>query len=792
MDTNLFIRYLSIPAFIKELNGQYVDCNTAFVKLTEHHSKKDIQGRTDAQLLWKQKSLRTDSCERIVSEQKQAITVNKELFWLHLLPLETTDNGVITSVLGLYIDNQKYLHEIENQLFTLEEIISLLPGHVYWKDINCILQGCNNEQAYDVGLNSYKNIKGKTVFDLLMPNQPEEERKKQALITDNIDKEIMKEDTPQTVEEFTIGRDGSVINWLSKKVPLHDRSGKVTGIAGISLDITELKKTQQELIQAKQKAEEANELKSKFIQNMQHDIRTPLSGLYGYMKDLAEEETDPEKKQFAKYMAAAAGQLLNMCNELVDFENIDYLGDTTKLESVDILRFLSKVIDLNRVAAHHRGLQLNLSIDPAVPARLKLDKKKLFRVLVNLIGNSLKFTDEGSVSLHAKLISSTREMATVAFEILDTGMGIPADKIKHIFDKFVRLNPSNQAKYKGSGLGLYYVKKFVDDMGGTLEVESVENKGSTFRVILTLPLPNEHEKEEMVPHEIDTFDEETILQEIDKFPDDRFKKQKKPIELSLAQNDNLKMSTEGKPQLLLIEDDIILQRTIGKTFIDKGCDIVAKADSVSTAREAIKARRYDLVVCDLGIHEGTGIDVMNWVKSDKTHPNQATPFVVLTANNDNEVKQKALKSGFLDVFQKPLDPVEAQKIIDTYIHIKTASKPSTQIINVDASLAIADNDKELVKEVFEMLSQSILKDKEKLQRIYEENNIAETRHILSRLNGSFSYCVVPKLQKARDQLDIAVQHTQKLTAIKSLYDNFFQEIEHFETEYAKLKNAGKL
>jgi signal transduction histidine kinase/CheY-like chemotaxis protein len=684
-------------------------------------------------------------------------------------------------------------NNLEERLEILDNVIALMPGHVYWINTEGVYLGCNAIQAKSAGLLSRKDIIGKRNRDLPWNKKssvlPEE--------LDEINKQVMISGETMVVEEPGFLPDGKIATYLSSKVPLYNHKNKLIGLVGISIDITELKETQQELVIAKQKSEEANELKTKFIQNMQHDIRTPLSGAYSYLKDLAEQQTDPDEKKFISRMAASMGQLINTCNEIVDFNNIDYLGDTVKLAVVNVKKFVGRIIDLYSAAAHTRQVDLIAKIDPAVPELLKLDKLKLSRALLNITGNALKFTDEGSVTLRVKLLSSVDNIVTVAFEVHDTGLGIPNDKIDKIFDKFVRLNPSNQAKYKGSGLGLYYVKKFVDDMDGKLEVESEEGKGSTFKVTLTLSIPCSDEKEEKVLHEIDTFDEDVILHETEKFPDERFNKH--VSEEAKEQTDSCTNSAavnhlNSRPQLLLIEDDPILQRTIGKTFTTKGCEIIATVDSVSKACEAIKKQKYDLVVCDLGIYEGTGIDVMNWVRSDKNHPNQDTPFVVLTANNDDAMKKKALSAGFLQVFQKPLESAEAQSIVDKYIHTQTVDISQTlrnTIIDIDASMRTVC-DVALLKEIFGMLSESILQDKVLLQTLYDKNDIVETRNVLLRLDGTLRSCVAPQLQAARGRLDEAAKEAQWLTTITPFYKSFYNEIDRFLAEYERLKKDGEL
>ncbi len=515
---------------------------------------------------------------------------------------------------------------------SLRKIIALMPGNVYWKNTKGEYQGCNLNQLKVAGLDSIQDILGKTDYDLYSSDI--------ACLVQAADRAVMESGIEKEFEEIGVDAQGNKTIYLTKKIPLFDDNRHCTGLLGISIDISERKKQEEQLRIAKKQAEEANELKTKFIQNMQHDVRTPLSGVYQYMEMWAAEETDPEKRFCAELMRTSTGQLLNMCNELVDFENIDYLENAIKLEPVDTVRFLTRVIDLNRMAAHSRGLNIGINIDPALPHRLKLDKRKLYRVLVNLVGNSLKFTNEGSITLNVKKLHAENSFVTIAFEVHDTGVGIPADKIDLIFEKFVRLNPVNQTKYKGSGLGLSYVRKFVDDMNGRLEVESEEGKGSVFRVILSLSVPTADEMVKYDSNEIDTFNEELLLQEIMHTPP----------------------STQHK--------------------------------------------------------------------------------------TNNQVQEN--------------------------------------IIDINASLEAA-GDIETVEEVLAMLRESLLHDKRQLEACYQRNDVAETRKILHRLDGTLRYCVVPKLQQARGQLHTAIKETEQLQTNTALYNNFYNEIEHFLLAYEKLK-----
>ncbi len=692
-----------------------------------------------------------------------------------------------------------------------EYIIMNIPQSVYWKDRNSTYLGCNKMCASLAGLNDPSEIAGLTDYDFEkrwgLPKGVANSFREDDLSVIKTGKSLL-----NNQEEAFTSPEGKTVYQLSGKIPLKNQEGEIIGVLGISTDVTELKKTQQELLLAKEKAEQANELKTKFIQNMQHDVRTPLSAVYASMQELAQEETEPEKKRLADHLVASTGQLLLMCNEMVDFESAAYMNDDVKVEPIETKRFLSRIIDLNRVAATTRQLEIHLNIDSEVPSRLKVDKKKLYRVLVNLVGNALKFTDKGSVTLHACLLSTTKNNEVeIAFEVIDTGMGIPEDKTGLIFEKFVKLNPSNQGKYKGSGLGLYNVKKLVDSLGGKLEVETEVGKGSIFRVILTLSVPTQDEAVHYTADEEEFDSKEAISSEIQKLPDARFNKNE--VHKNVRKMKTIDNANENKHQhqLLIIEDDPVLQLTIGNVFQKFDCHIAAKADSVSKACEAIKTQEYDLIICDLGIFEGTGIDVVTWAKGDKTHPNQNTPFVVLTANADEEMREKALASGFLGVFQKPLPTSLAEKILKEYVHKKTEIINNSEKINnetrpmhielkgiineksidIEATLELV-GDVEMLKEIFSILKNSLAEDVKKLKDLYVQNDITETRKILHRLDGTFRSCIVPRLQLTRNELHDAVRNVDQLDTIDDKYNAFYQEVDNFLVAYNQLKAKGVL
>lgn len=354
-----------------------------------------------------------------------------------------------------------------------EYVIDQSAGNLYWKDVNNKYLGCNRNFYLLCGFESASEIIGKTDHELFLHILGEANIKQIDL--DKIleaDKKVISDGETIVCEETGINEKGEIAIYLSKKAPLLNESGYIIGIIGTSIDIT--------------KEKQAEVLKTEFIQNMQHDIRTPAAGLWGVLDFLSKTETDNIKKEALDMALNASKKLLDLCNDVVEFSEV---GESTKRlreEPVDIRDVATKTVELNLPAAFVKDLVLHFNVDSVIPPCIMSDEFRLSRILINLLGNAIKFTDKGEifVNIGAKLEKGER-YALLKIEIRDTGIGIAANKIDYIYKRFTRAVDSNTNKYPGTGLGLYVVKTFMDELGGDIELESHENVGTTVK--LTIP-----------------------------------------------------------------------------------------------------------------------------------------------------------------------------------------------------------------------------------------------------------------------------------------------------------------
>jgi len=391
---------------------------------------------------------------------------------------------------GLIIYGKKLLRPIfteaqNNTLSYLDNIINAIPGSVYCKDKKGVYLLCNNIVLEKGNLKNKASIIGKTDFDV-WPQHAETLRQH--------DKEVVELGKTLNLEETVVLPDGKKMYFASVKMPLKDKLGNIVGVVGNSLDITELK-------EAKEKAEQANIIKTEFIHNMEHDIRTPFSGIYALAQLMHEEETDPQKKECLGEIAQAGKELLDFCNTILDFTKIE-MGTLPILhKKFNLSELLEKVIAMERPAALYKNLFLCIECTPDLPVCVVGDDHRLLRILINLLSNSIKFTQKGHISLYVNAIRSDDKKIILQFSVKDTGSGIPEEKQTFIYEKFSRLTPSNKNRYSGIGLGLRTVKQFVHELGGEIEVKSEINKGTIFTVLLPFDIPLIEQTMEKVKHD---------------------------------------------------------------------------------------------------------------------------------------------------------------------------------------------------------------------------------------------------------------------------------------------------
>ncbi|RUT70305.1 response regulator [Flavobacterium cupreum] len=385
-----------------------------------------------------------------------------------------------------------------------------------------------------------------------------------------------------------------------------------------------LREKNKELILAKNKAEKASKARSEFLSTVSHELRTPLNAINGITHLLLEDNPKKTQLKYLESLKFSGNYLTTFINEILEINKID----STKVEIENISFNLKELLfniqsSLKELATANKNY-FNLEIDKTIPDNLIGDPTKLSQIILNLINNALKFTQNGQVSVIAKLYAIENDNATVYFEIVDTGIGIPEDKLQTVFESFSQGSIEVNRKYGGTGLGLTIVKKLIELLGGEIKLKSEVDKGSTFTFRLDFRINKE-------PLEIK---EET------KSYDDKQLKNK---------------------SILLIEDNKINQMITRKMLENKSiiCEII---DNGEDAVELLKIRKFDMILMDVHLPGINGTTATKQIREfDKI-----TPIIALTAISLDENRDMLLSFGMNDVITKPFVPDEFYSIIATF------------------------------------------------------------------------------------------------------------------------------
>ena len=350
------------------------------------------------------------------------------------------------------------------ELKFIKQVLRLIPVNFFLKDKNGYCLGCNYQQLQGLQLKTLEEYIGKTDKELYS-------EKIAACIMQN-DREVMENRQEKTFEEVGVNAFGEEAIYLSKKSPLYDEFGQVVGLVGVGIDITERKKTEEYLKIAKE---------TEFLQNVCHDIRTPLAGIVSCAR-LIQEQLDNSKKatEYIDKLVQSGDTLLVFLNNIL--ENIAVSGDNIALlkKRFSLKEILEKIIYLNRSQATVKKLVLNLNYDEGIPSHLIGDPIRVQRIFLELLSNALKFTDKGQIKISARLIKNKKREVIIELRVSDTGIGIPRDKHNDIYTRFKR----SQGVYPEVELGLSMVKKFIDDLSGEIYIESEPQQGTTFICVI--------------------------------------------------------------------------------------------------------------------------------------------------------------------------------------------------------------------------------------------------------------------------------------------------------------------
>ncbi len=481
----------SLPLAIvrKDAEGRLIFANQRFCA-EMGQPLEALRGKTDADLFPAPLAAQQQRADRQVIETGTTVEAVEQrpgpggsIRYVQAIRTPVYDGGdTVIGVLDIFwdvTDKRRAEAELEHERFILRTLMDNVPERIYFKDRQSRFLRNSKAHLRVFGLTRPEDAVGKSDFDFFS-----EEHAREAF---EDEQRLMATGEAITKEEKETWPDGSVTWALSTKMPLRDEHGNIVGTFGLSRDITDRKRAEEALRLAKEAAEEASRTKSQFLASMSHELRTPLNSVIGFANILLKNKSgnlSPTELNFLDRIQANGRHLLSLINQILDLSKIEARKVELQTGPVALDNLIRETLAQQEGLVRDKPVQLVADVPPRV-APIVTDPDKLRQVLINLLGNALKFTEEGSVTI--RLVTRSTDDVPIRIDVIDTGIGIPKDKLGVIFEAFQQAEAGTARKYGGTGLGLTISQALCQLMGYRIEVSSEPGRGSTFSVLLQPP-----------------------------------------------------------------------------------------------------------------------------------------------------------------------------------------------------------------------------------------------------------------------------------------------------------------